>query len=104
ESADLKGQVFQFGGDGCWSADAEAANGVGAAGGAGGNVDVGRRRMVTGAETGSGVAIGHGNEDAVVGGVNQRLIQRVELTADAARATAPGVVEDVSAIGDDVFQ
>jgi len=58
------------------------------------------RRAVAGA----GVPGGHAYERSGARHVDQRCIQRIEFTAGAARAAAPGVVQDVGAVRHDVFQ
>ena len=60
--------------------------------------------MVSGAIARTGVASGHADEGARIGHIDQRLVQRIELTPHAARTAAPRVVQDVRTIDQDIFQ
>ncbi len=104
EGALPKGHALQVGRHRLRRGDVELARGIRAAGAAGGDIDVVRRRVIAGADAGAGIAVGHADEDAGVDGVDQRLIQGIELAADAAGAAAPGVVQHIGAVDDDVFQ
>ena len=95
----LQRRIERFGGG-----DTELACRIGAAAVAGSHVDVFIRRVVAGAVTGAGIAVGHANENARIGNVDQGLVERVEFAAQTAGAAAPRIVEHFGAVHGDIFQ